>query len=112
MKQVAELEGAELDAAVAKALGWVTYPDDVKGRNNWYLGREYMACITDFQPSKYWSQGGPIIERERISIAQEYEGGWVAGLPMSSAAEFPRGFKGSTALLAAMRALVAARRAG
>jgi hypothetical protein len=50
--KTSELEGAALDWAVAKALG---YESD---------------CISDeWKYSTNWAQGGPIIERERIQVS-------------------------------------------
>ena len=57
MKKVAELEGDDLDAVVAKAEGWAfTDPE----------------TITTY-PSRDWSIGGPIIEREQIFIEPPHD---------------------------------------
>lgn len=70
--KVFELEGAELDAWVARALG--------KERVIVSDGRACQEAKIPFLPpgfvmhgalpeySKDWTQGGPIIERERISL--------------------------------------------
>lgn len=50
--KTAELTGAALDWAVAKCEGLRTYIEVVEG----------------FKPSTDWAQGGPIIEREQISL--------------------------------------------
>lgn len=68
-----------------------------------------------FEPSTDWSIGGPIIERERITLipadgpghfdAQPVDGlRWLARMPLASVNE-----KGDTALIAAMRAFVASK---
>lgn len=75
--KTAELTGAALDWAVAKCEGWesgkyMMSPDIRKDVNGKVIGimvpknHEYMW----FKPSTDWAQGGPIIERERISIRQ------------------------------------------
>lgn len=71
--RVSELNGALLDAAVAKAEGfpsfWIDPGSDDRDE----------ACVLgpcrseddrfDWCPSTAWEQGGPIIERERITVA-------------------------------------------
>lgn len=63
-----ELSGAALDWAVAKCEGQQVYI----AHNHTMTG----VCILDvdgprdFCPSRDWAQGGPIIEREKISIRQ------------------------------------------
>jgi hypothetical protein len=107
--KVAELEGAQLDAAVAKAEGkqWESqiYGPD---RDDWYVSVDGAR----FAPSQEWDQGGPIIERELI----EWEVGdapgpghvWYAKLsPFNE--PFSDSFKGPTPLIAAMRAYVASK---
>lgn len=65
--KVSELEGALLDAAVAKAEGWA-----------YRIGRDGSLRVDgvsaersgpDFAPSTDWEQAGMIIERERISLS-------------------------------------------
>ena len=86
--KTSELEGAALDYAVAVATGEVA--------GGWY------------SPSTNWSQGGPLVSR-RISILVDVFGDWYAeasegmyGRPLE---EFDG--QGPTALIAAMRAIVA-----
>jgi len=82
-KKVAELEGAELDYWVSKAIS--------PGR----------AAVPEY--SREWAWGGPIIERERISIVERAEEGWAAdcrGAPLMMA---------DKPLIAAMRAYVASK---
>jgi len=82
-----ELSDELLDAAVAKAMG---------------LGRVPSAI---WQPSRNWEHGGPIIERERITVgpAASKRYGWWAGQP----ADHREDSYGPTPLIAAMRAYVA-----
>lgn len=77
-KRVAELEGAELDYWIGRAV-----EGELDGRMV-YLGRSgefYIEAFPDgpavsFRPSSDWSQGGPLIERHGCTIAATPEGGW------------------------------------
>lgn len=101
--KTSELTGARLDYWVAKAQlpAGARLPDFAAGT---------------YAPSTNWEQGGPIIQREGICIAQfEYEtpedqrwragildgGGYFASLDLKD--------KGPTPLIAAMRAFVASK---
>lgn len=96
--KVSELDGMLLDAAVAKA-----------------EGREADAVVfcglrlISFAPSTDWAQGGPIIERDGIGLDAE------ARIPGYSWTAVVHGVDGEThayadsALIAAMRAYVAAK---
>jgi hypothetical protein len=124
--KVEKLEGALLDAAVAKAEGWSA--DEVAAMaTNPEGANRYMAAST------WWGIGGPIIERERIvlvSIGQNltYEqnqsvGWWIAGFDASvsqgvqcdsgwlelPAIELKHEQSAATPLVAAMRAYVASK---
>jgi hypothetical protein len=76
MPKVSELEGALLDAAVAKALNYL-WVDDADQRHTHPLelrddpiaGKQYWLGNVAFRPSHRWAFGGPIIERAQISIA-------------------------------------------
>jgi len=57
-----------------------------------------------FNPSTEWAQGGPIIERERVSIDAMYD----SSLWTASAIE-TKGYSGDTPLEAAMRCYVASK---
>jgi hypothetical protein len=88
--KVAELEGALLDAAVAKA-------------------DEVLVVYVEYCPSENWSQGGPIIECEQIEVGpSERDGQWFACLPKSPR-DFNVGAWGATPLIAAMRAYCASK---
>lgn len=84
--KVAELEGALLDHWVARAQG--------------------IQGIVDmmFMPSTDWATGGPIIERERISIKQGPDRGCYAYFDHRDETA-----AGNTPLVAAMRAYVASK---
>jgi hypothetical protein len=63
--KVSELEGAYLDAAVALAEGLRVLP----GRIEWPEEGAMRLLPASFRPSEDWSDGGPIIERERIEVS-------------------------------------------
>jgi hypothetical protein len=101
--KTAELQGALLDAAVAKA----------EGRPSEWLHGIVLGCGY----STHWDQAGPIIERERISVSNPNgDPGWIGTIA------YPKKPKrngtpqwghhwecGPTPLIAAMRAYVAAK---
>lgn len=115
--RVSELEDERLDYFVIKALGHELEP----WKTGWRVRNSgeiwgYVGEITPrpmlfkISPSTDWSQGGPIIEREKIKLEpiHKLKGGefleWNAkALPWQYAMEGP------TALIAAMRAFVASR---
>ena len=121
--KVADLLGAELDCAVAKAMGlrWSFVPTDPE------FGLRRALCVAEitpnphidgfpvFAPSTRWEHGGPIIEQERIDLEYEQYGGGNPAAPADHwrAALFSGGLIyraiGSTVLLAAMRAFVASK---
>lgn len=111
--KVSELSGAALDYWVAKAEGFPQcglHTED--GETVCFLGPVAMERFT-WAPSTAWEQGGPIIERERISVVNWAPDLWTAGWkrtgPHSLAVfEVPNG-GGPTALIAAMRAFVASK---
>lgn len=130
------LEGAELDAAVALALGYEHLgavgsiepttdgtPWCRSGCNNWWKKpsghterMDYICAGCYGFPDAYsseWQHGGPIIERERICLDEE-AGVWEAAMvhpARPDGVQVSRGI-GSTPLVAAMRALVAAKSGG
>lgn len=96
--KTSELQGAALDWAVAKCEGQVS--DSAR----------FMAIFTHQNKTKQgycwsidWAQGGPIIEREGISLAYE-TGDWTASVE----GHFMKYFDYSP-LVAAMRAFVASK---
>lgn len=111
-KRVAELEGAELDAWVVRALGAYRGPyqmvKDGRPEKDCLIfpdGVPFRATTGDIYPSERWSDGGPIIERERIAVATHGGDGdeaWRA-LHMRTM------LTGPTPLIAAMRTFVASK---
>ena len=125
--KTSELVGYRLDLAVALAEGIRAEPvllqslkDD--GSPNWPAVETCKQFDSDgrmcgfFNPSTSWNQGGLIVERERVAIFRAYDGGeWFAvhdgkecidGQISNDRCEV--GKHGSTPLVAAMRAYVAA----
>jgi len=127
--KTAELEGALLDAAVAMADGYspsLAAPKHFELRDaqsRW----EHPACYLVeahesfprggltrwFYPSQHWSDGGPIIEREGITIERRAEPtrrDWRACMAIAARSGVGAGpWAGSTPLEAAMRAYVASK---
>jgi hypothetical protein len=104
--KVSELEGALLDAAVAKAHGMHAV---VRGEGLMALCINAQGRI--FEPSCRWDVGGPIIERERIAV-MPCKAGWAAYLHPTVSQNIAQGLddgQGSTPLIAAMRAFVASK---
>jgi hypothetical protein len=104
--KTSEMTGPALDWAVAKC----EFPEPDYAPEDW-LTFVTPGCSDDgfvFQPSTDWSQGGPIIERECISLCpDEFLTGdtrWCAVMTCEAI-----GFEafGPTPLVAAMRCLVA-----
>ena len=110
----AYLTGAHLNYFVAKADGLraiierhaIPTPDPATNMICWLSTGESNAPDFDagpYAPSTDWSQGGPIIERERFYLEWDEDGYWVAHTPMSKT------YQGETPLIACMRAYVASR---
>lgn len=107
--KISELTGAELDVAVGLALGLDVEIDGSRCIRN--LPYDPICGAGDFvgySPSTDWSQGGPIIERERIEVIPwATEGMWSAFINTGPDREI---FDGPTPLVAAMRAFVASKK--
>lgn len=108
--KVSELEGALLDAAVAKAEGIDAM---VNASECLSIDRMRANCDPRYRPSVLWDEGGPIIERERIELSPRGGGDnpWQAqctGFPYEDFDGIWYGI-GPTPLIAAMRAYVASR---
>lgn len=113
--KVSELSGALLDLWVARAEGLPLSCDWDQGE--YILVGTGAGDLIEFSPSSNWSEGGPIIERERVHL-EPFPGGeeypeWMAfeqsdgwGEPVEDS---PRRQYGETALEAAMRAYVASK---
>ena len=99
---VSELTGPALDWAVAKCEGW-----EEMDRVLNVLRRVNLRGVAEYeQPRKYstdWSQGGPIIERERISTD------WDHNCWNASVGDYGGYCSGTTPLIAAMRCYVASK---
>lgn len=93
-----ELKDRALDWAVAKCEGR-TFDTCRAFTGHHEIGR--MNYSTD------WAQGGPIIERERITICSVGNSKWVAGYGIATSKRYNR--IGQTPLIAAMRCFVASK---
>lgn len=110
--KTSELSGAALDWAVATAEGLLApmsaFPYGsvvmVSGR---LLKLRYSADDEEFSPSTDWAQGGPIIERECISVDWMARMVWDARIYVPD--EEPWQMDGETMLIAAMRCFVASK---
>lgn len=108
--KTSELTGSALDWAVAVCQGY----SDLR-RNCHRFSEELLmtpprveygpVALHDITFSADWNQGGPIIEREKISIMATSTGVWGARTLVLP----PDYSKGPTPLIAAMRCFVAAR---
>lgn len=80
--KVSTLTGPLLDLWVAKAEKKEAY---IHG-GYCFLKAEYRDFLRHrdgcFSPSTDWAQGGPIIEREKISPIPRIDGTWYAEVPM------------------------------
>ena len=95
--KVSEATTDQLDWMVAKCEGMTDYEWPLV----WQNFRSECRYTTD------WAQGGPIIERERISVISDYheiKEGWLAENYEGTGKSF-----GSTTLIAAMRCYVTSR---
>lgn len=112
--KTAELTGALLDAAVAKAEGFPSFwidPGDESREAACVLGPARAEDSRfDWSPSSAWEQAGPIIEREQISMIID-SGFTEAFVNLNTnhgeLAERDASASGPTPLIAAMRAFVA-----
>ena len=102
--KTSELDGAQLDYAVAKCEG-----EEVRLEKG-----QLEALWTDngYKPSTNWAQGGPIIEREGISTRhseKDARGAWYAVLGPNRFLSPDHEGSGPTPLIAAMRCYVASK---
>jgi hypothetical protein len=105
--KTSELQGAALDWAVAKAEGVDGYIVNESFMTRWT--DDECEDGVDYHYSTDWAQGGPIIERERISIEDCQDG---AGLYWEATRIEPPAVseaRGPTPLIAAMRCYVASK---
>lgn len=95
-----DLIGQALDYAVARAMG---------KRPSMFIYQQDGDLAKQHRYSRDWSQGGPIIEREVVSLGVE-EGGWRAlcwGMDGPNRELYS--MRGPTPLIAAMRCYVASK---
>ena len=107
--KTSELTGAALDWAVCEATGMLkAYTQFRSGKN--FLKVYGVARNKHLHPSTNWSQGGPIIEREEITVGPWTTSPFMAhrGAHMAIRNDNPR-FVGPTPLIAAMRCFVASK---
>jgi len=94
-----ELTGAALDWAVAWA-------ENITIKH--FSGVFYLLDGDEWNPTRNWSQGGPIIEREGISV-DRIGGAWTADIADSVGGYIEHTESGTTPLIAAMRCYVASK---
>ena len=104
-----DLLGPALDWAVAKCEGYYPGPRMVGDPKDDMLlqhGQRSSLWLSEYKPDKNWSQGGPIIERERLMLCcNTYgDGKWKAFILRGPNAWTAYG---PTPLIAAMRCFVA-----
>ena len=108
--KTSELTGAALDWAVAKCEFPYASSEDIQ------VWVQPLPCDDEtdfkFQPSTDWAQGGPIIERDEISISREFASGrieWAAWTPTPIRDDAEAFGYGPTPLIAVMRCYVASK---
>ena len=96
--KTSELTGAALDWAVAQCEG-------VEVR--WSAPHEQLLIegkpYTVWNPHKNWAQGGPIIEREGLTVEYLHDSRWIARHPTAKRHSRPIFGEDPTPLIAAMR---------
>ena len=100
--KTSELTGPALDWAVAEAEGMeIDGPTVITGK--FYRDDEGLEWVVEWEPTTNWSQGGPIIELEGITLDFAQAEDWAA---KSSTYQWAYG---PTPLIAAMRCYVMSR---
>lgn len=109
--KVSNLTGAKLNWAVAKCEGHEI--DSLMGGAVWYWLKcsltGDMEVVDLYNPSIDWAQGGPIIEREKITVSIGHDGVWIAYSMQNYEDRKEYMQAGPTALIAAMRCYVSMR---
>lgn len=98
--KTSELQGAALDWSVAQLEGYVYDRFDTEDK----VYRDDDNCW--YQPSTNWSQGGPVINREIVSLDKEEGGKRWAAFAWRTDRDLQKAI-GPTPLIAAMRCYVA-----
>ena len=108
--KVSGASGHVLDWMVAKAKDPDAVALDLSDPRDPWIERNGIADqpLHSYTPSTDWAQGGPIIEREGITVG-DAGGSWAAGKPLAD--DFFASFVtyGSTPLIAVMRCFVASK---
>ena len=109
--KTSELIGAALDWAVAKCEGVPLVLAPFTGARNFViLGQNMKPTIVMYEPSLYWAQGGPIIEREELTLSHSpYDHVFYGRTRPWCAEKKGRMEYGPTPLIAAMRCYVASK---
>ncbi len=116
--KVSELTGVQLDWAVATAEGGVgfiydgiTWSFTLRGELK-VLAKGWAASMM-FCPSTDWAHGGPIIEREKVTLSYDEDGqtysAYVSLFRQRGMSNRTRWRSGPTPLIAAMRCFCASR---
>ncbi|HET8689268.1 MAG TPA: DUF2591 domain-containing protein [Methanosarcina sp.] len=121
--KTSELTGAALSWAVAKCEGHTIRKDPMAfGDGSYWIWEEtasglggvlieksvYMRVGRQYDPTSNWSQGGPIIEREKISIGTALDSGyWLATNSQHPSGRYNQ--NGPTPLIAALRCYVSSK---
>ena len=103
--KTADLTDTTLDWAVAKCLGVTPIAVRKNYSEGWLLYPHSNATIP-LEYSSKWSQGGPIIEREGMSVEIKPHGYWLASFQNNYADEKEFLSLGPTPLIAAARCYV------
>ena len=108
--KTAELTDAALDWAVAKCEGLkpTYYKGIVRATASPYFPDSAPMFGPELNYSTDWSQGGPIIERERIRV-EPFSSAWLACIWNEDNGEYHLFYRGPTPLIAAMRCYVASK---
>ena len=115
--KTSELTGDALDLAVAKCKGLATHKDAVLNgttMHGWWISGLFSdpntwTPLAMFNPSTDWSQGGSIIEREKISLECKHDGWWVASYQYNYVDDKEYLQLSETPLISAMRCYVASK---
>lgn len=104
--KVSEATNTQLDYLVAKAMGHTLAIGDFGTFIPWTKKTAPVWQGRSYRPSTDWSQGGPIIEREKIKTDPR-AGSWTATIWNEAMTQNPA--FGPTPLIAAMRCFVASK---
>jgi hypothetical protein len=110
--KVSEAEGLILDWLVAKAEGYLDYPNDSIERGMYWRVDAAKAPFgpriakESYSPSTNWLHGGPIIEREKINIDYYHVPAEASPLWFAGHSSLWEDSVGHTPLVAVMRCYV------